>query len=114
MRSRFTRALVGLTAAVALGGSPVAAVALASPQHAPKHAPHARHVNHARQASDPAASERSSESSVESASEPENDASQQAATCQSAGVDHNGSNVQYDGQTCSASGGGGGGDQTQQ
>ena len=118
MRSRFTRVLVGLTAAVALGGSPVAAVALASPhhpaKHAAKHAGHGRHLIHATKASDTARSESSSESAGESASQPDGDASQQAAACQAAGVDPNGSNVQYDGQTCSADGGGGGGDQTQQ
>jgi hypothetical protein len=109
MRSWMTRVLVGTAALASVGGA-VAAVALASP---PQHTRH--HVKHGNRATDPAASETSSESAGEEATSEVGgtDSTQQAAACQRAGVDPNGSNVQYDEHAGACSTSGGGGDQTQ-
>ena len=112
MRSWLTRITIGALAASLLAiGS---ASALASP--------HRHHVRHHRavRASTLVAAQKAAEAPESSAEAPgtetDNDSSQQAAACSKAGVDPNGSNVQYDDQTgtCTANGGGGGGDQTQQ
>ena len=65
-------------------------------------------------ASDPATESSRENAGETNPAEADNDASQQAAACQAAGVDPSGANVQYDDQagTCSAAAGGGG--QTQQ
>jgi hypothetical protein len=111
MHSWLTRIVVGTVALASIAAGP-AAIALASSHH------HARsHALHVKRGTDPAGSESTGESAREaSANEADADSSRQAAACQSAGVDPNGANVQYDDQTgtCSANGGGGAGDQTQQ
>jgi hypothetical protein len=112
MRSWLTRITIGALAASALAIGPVTALA----------SPHRHHVRHHRavRASTLVAVSNTTEAPEGSAEAPgtgpDNDSSQQAAACSKAGVDPNGSNVQYDEQTgtCTPDGGGGGGDQTQQ
>jgi hypothetical protein len=97
MRSWLTRILVGTVAAASVAIAP-ATMAVAKPHHHAKRHPALR-------ADKADAPENSSEAAENTGSD--NDAAQQAAACQKAGVDPNGSNVQYDDQsgTCTANGG---------
>lgn len=110
MRSWLTKTLVATVAIASVSGAPVA-IALASSPH------HAHRSVHAKRSTDPAPSENSGENAGEQTKgeESDSDSAQQTAACQRAGIDPNGSNVQYDGQTgaCGAAGGAGG-DQQQQ
>jgi len=98
MHSRITRMLVAVATMATLAGGPVATTALARPHH------HVRH--HAVRASQNQAADPGENGSEAQGREADNDAAQQAAACQKAGVDPNGSNVQYDDQTGTCTGGG--------